>query len=80
MTLRPNWRTRGSKVLVIWPPPLGMPPTMALVGALPPVPSVFAGDGALGSADGAGKVEVGVVEDVVELGAELHLQALDRRR
>ena len=31
---------RGSKVLVIWPPPLGMPPTIALVGAVAPVPRV----------------------------------------
>src|ERR1700679_2029429 len=35
--------------------------------------------GALGSADGAGKVEVGVVEDVVELCAEFDLQALEGR-
>src|SRR5437879_2155489 len=33
---------------------------------------------ALRSADGAGKVKVGVVEEVVELGAELKFQALDR--
>src|ERR1700683_4143667 len=42
--------------------------------------SVAWGEGALGSADGAGEVEVSVVEDVVELGAELHLEALDGRR
>ena len=33
---------------------------------------------ALRSADGAGKIQVGVVEEVVELGAELNFQALDR--
>ncbi len=35
---------------------------------------------ALRSADGAGKIQIGVVEDVVELRAELNLQALDRSR
>src|SRR5580698_7534219 len=35
--------------------------------------------GSLCAADSAGQIEVGVVEDVIELRAELYLQALDRR-
>src|ERR1700753_957694 len=37
------------------------------------------GRSSLRAADSAGQVEVGVVEDVIELRAELHLQAFDRR-
>lgn len=39
MTFNANWKMRGSKVLVIWPPPVGLP-EIAETGTVPPVEAV----------------------------------------
>ncbi len=79
MTFKANCRMRGSKVLVICPPPVGTPPVIAESGGVAPVPRVvFAVVVPWRAADVAGQIEVGVVEDVVGLGTELDFQSLDR--
>ena len=73
MIFSANWKIRGSKVLVICPPPVGLP-VMVDTGTDPPTPAVAV----VVPCDPLmlpGKIEVGVVEDVVDLGAELDLQA-----
>ena len=39
MIFKPNWMMRGSKVLVICPPPLGTPPVICARVGVAPVPS-----------------------------------------
>ena len=66
---------RGSKVLVIWPPLEGV--RRCWRDGNRAAGAHRRRGRALRAADRAGQIEVGVVEDVVELGPELHLQALD---
>jgi len=75
--LEADWMMRGSKVLVICPPPVGTPPVILPRATVPPVPTAWVVVPCVSLMFPEGRGWCG--EDVVELRAELQLQALHRR-
>ena len=70
---------RGSKVLVICPPPVGLPPVICGERGVDPVPrTVLAAIVPCDPEIVSRQIKVGVVEDVVGFGAEFDFEGFNR--